>query len=97
MSLIRFVFNMMTYGKSKDLLKRTQSDEVLRDKAFKIASDSKYDGYQKGLDSKIYKFFDRKFTLLNKSSGSGVDTEPNYQLADELHRQIIRKFKTEKV
>ena len=87
----------MAYGKSKDLAKRTQSDKVLRDKAFKIASDSKYDGYQKGLDSKIYKFFDRKFTLLNKSSGSGVDTEPNYQLADELHWQIIRKFKTEKV
>ena len=84
MSLIRFVFNMMTYGKSKDLLKRTQSDKVLRDKAFKIASD----GYQKGLDSKVYKFFDTKFTLRNKSSGSGVDTEPNYQLADELHRQI---------
>ena len=87
----------MAYAKSKDLIKRTQSDKVLRDKAFKIASDSKYDGYQKGLDSKIYKFFDRKFTLLNKSSGSGVDTEPNYQLPDELHRQIIRKFKTEKV
>ena len=35
----------MTYGKSKDLAKRTQSDKVLRDKAFKIASDPKYDGY----------------------------------------------------
>ena len=36
----------MAYGKSKDLVKRTQSDKVLRDKAFKIASDPKYDGYQ---------------------------------------------------
>ena len=35
----------MVYGKSKDLTKRTQSDKVLRDKAFKIASDPKYDGY----------------------------------------------------
>ena len=35
----------MTYGKSKDLIKRTQSDKVLKDKAFKIASDPKYDGY----------------------------------------------------
>ena len=39
----------MTYCKSKDLVKRTQSDKVLRDKAFKIVSDSKYDGYQRGL------------------------------------------------
>ena len=38
----------MAYGKSKDLAKRTQSDKVLRDKAFKIASDPKYDGYQRG-------------------------------------------------
>ena len=38
----------MAYGKTKDLVKRTQSDNVLRDKAFKIASDPKYDGYQRG-------------------------------------------------
>ena len=81
----------MAYGKSKDLAKRTQSDKVLRDKAFKIASDPKYDGYQRGLASMVYKFFDKK------SSGSGVDAEPNYQLANELHRQIIRKFKKQKV
>ena len=37
--------NVMAYGKSKDLTKRTQSDKVLKDKAFKIASDSKYNGY----------------------------------------------------
>ena len=43
----------MTYGESKDLVKRTQSDKVLRDKAFKIASDPKYDGYQRGLVSMI--------------------------------------------
>ena len=47
----------MAYGKSKDLVKRTQSDKVLRDKAFKIASDPKYDGYQRGLASIIYKSF----------------------------------------
>ena len=77
----------MACGKSKYLAKRTQSDKVLRDKAFKIASDPKYDGYQRGLASMVYKFFDKK------SSGSGVAAiEPNYQLANELHRQIIRKF-----
>ena len=47
----------MAYGKSKDLAKRTQ---VLRDGAFKIACDPKYDGYQRGLASVIYRFFDKK-------------------------------------
>ena len=87
----------MAYGKSKDLVKRTQSDKVLRDKAFKIASDPKYDGYQRGLASMVYKFFDKKSALLNKSSGSGIVNEPNYQLANELHKPIIRKFRKTKV
>ena len=81
----------MAYGKSKDLAKGTQSDKVLRDKAFKIANDPKYNGYKRGLFSMVYKFFDKR------SSGSGADAEPNYQPADELHRQIIRKFQTRKV
>ena len=63
----------------------------MRDKAFKIASDPKYDGYQRGLASMVYKCFDKK------SSGRGVDAEPNYQLASELHGQIIWKFKRRKV
>ena len=46
----------MAYGKSKYLTKRTQSDKVLRDKTFKIASDPKYDGYQRGLAAMVYKF-----------------------------------------
>ena len=46
----------MTYGKSKYLTKRTHSDKVLRDKAFKIVSGPKYDGYQRGLASMAYKF-----------------------------------------
>ena len=49
----------MAYGESKDLARRTESDKVLRDKAFKIASDPKYDGYQRGLASIVYKFFDK--------------------------------------
>ena len=81
----------MAYGKTKDLAKRTQSDKVLRDKAFKIASDPKYDGYQRGLASMVYKFFDKR------SSGSGVANEPNYQLANELHTPIIRKLKIRKI
>ena len=49
----------MAYGKSKDLTKRTQSDKVLRNKAFKIAIDSKYNGYQRELASIVYNFFDK--------------------------------------
>ena len=66
----------MAYGKSKNLTKRTQLDKVLRDKTFKIASNPKYNGYQRELASMVYKFFDKK------SCGSGVDAEPNYQLAN---------------
>ena len=81
----------MAYGKSKDLSKRTQSDKVLRDKAFKIASDPKYDVYQRGSTSMVYKFLDKK------SSESGIANELNYQLANELHKPIIRKFRKRKV
>ena len=77
----------MAYGKAKDLVRRTQSDKVLRDKVFKIASDPKYDGYQRGLASMVHKFF------YKKSKGSGIINESNYQLANELHKSIIRKFK----
>ena len=48
----------MAYGKTKDLVKRTESDKVLKDTAFKIASNPKYDSYQRGLASMVYKFFD---------------------------------------
>ena len=65
----------MAYGKSEDLVKRTQSDKVSKNKAFKIASDPKYNGYQRGLASMIYKFFDKKSTSLNKSSGNGIINE----------------------
>ena len=81
----------MAYGKSKDLENRTQSDKVLKDKAFKSASDPKYDGYQRGLASMVQKSFDKK------SSGSGIDNEPNHQLADELQKQIIKTFKKRKI
>ena len=85
----------MAYGGFKDLAKRTTSDKVLRDKAFNIAKNSKYDGYQRELASMVYKFFDKK------STGSGVNTqadpiqktnENNERLAGELHELIIRKF-----
>ena len=76
------------YGlcKTKHLVKRSQSDKVLKDKAFRIAMDPKYDGYQRGLASMVYKFFNKK------SSGSNIVNEPNCQLANELHKPIIRTF-----
>ena len=46
----------MAYGDFKDLAKRTIADKVLRDKAFKIASNQKYDGYHRGLASMVYNF-----------------------------------------
>ena len=78
--------NDMAYGKTKDLVKKAQSDKFLKDKSFKIASDPKYDVYQSGLASMVYKFYDKK------SSGSGMVNEPNYQLANELYKPVIRKF-----
>ena len=81
----------MAYGKSKDLAKRTQSDKVLRDKVFKIVSDAKWDGCQRGLASMVYRFFEKK------SSGIGIANEPNYQLANERHKPINKKFQKRKV
>ena len=81
----------MVYSKSKDLAIRTQSDKVLRDKAFEIASNAKHNGYQRRLSSMVYNFFDKK------STESGVNSMPNYQLANELHMQIIKKLKRRKV
>ena len=80
----------MTYG---DLARRTFADEVLRDKAFNVAKDLKYDGYQRGLPSMVYIFFDKK------SSGSGIKYESicNKELAKELHKPILRIFKKRKV
>ena len=81
----------MAYGKSRDLVKRAQSDTVLRYKAFTIASDPKYDGYQRRLASMVYKFFDKKSTSLNKSIGSGIANEPNYQLQMNFINQLFKK------
>ena len=83
----------MAHEDFKDLARRTVADKVLRNKAFKIASDQKYDGYQRGLASMVYKFFDKK------SQGRGLvnNNKENVQLANELHKPIIRKFKRRKV
>ena len=83
----------MAYGKCKDLEKRTQSDKVLKGKAFEIGNNPKYDGYQRILASMVYKFFDKK------SKGTDIKNEikVNQQLANELHKTIIRKCIKRKV
>ena len=82
----------MAYGDFKDLAKRTAADKFLRDKTFNIAKDPKYDGYQRGLASMVHKFFDKK------TAGSGVKSMPqNEELAEKLHKPIIKKFKKRKM
>ena len=72
--------NDAAYSKYKNLTKRTQSDKILRKRAFEIANNPKCNGYQRGLASMVYNFFDKK------SKGAGIKNEikQNQQLANEL-------------
>ena len=79
------------YADHKDLINRTGADKVLKNKAYDIASNPEYDGYQRGLASMVYKFFDKK------STGSGIKKGSSLILADELHKPIIKKFEKRKV
>ena len=83
----------MAYLDFKDSARRKTSDKILCDKAFNITKNSKYDGYQCGLASMVYKFFDKK------TAGGGIKNEnmSDQQLAEELHKPIIRKSKKRKV
>ena len=63
----------MAYGDFEDFAKRTASDKVLKDKAFNIAKNLKYGGYQRGLASMVYKFFDKK----SKGGGMNMEVKPN--------------------
>ena len=94
------------YADHKDLINRTKSDKVLRDKAYVIASNPEYDGYQRGLASMVYKFFNKKSTAGRSAlarTGSGFKKLKNTTktsssiLADELHKPIIRKFNKRKI
>ena len=90
------------YADHKDLINRTKSDKVLRDKAYNIASNPKYGGYQRGLASMVYNFFDKKSTAQPSSlerMRSGLKKLKNSSsiLADELHKAVIKKFEKRKV
>ena len=83
------------YADNKDLINRTKADKVLKDKAYNIASNRKYDGHQRGLASMVYKFFDKK------STGSGTvksTAEPSSLIfADEFNEPVFTKFNKRKV
>ena len=85
----------MAFGDFKDLAKRTVSEKIVRDKAFNIAKNPKYDVYQRGLASMLYKFFDKK----SSESGTAANNviKQNIELADELHKPIIEKLKKRKI
>ena len=75
----------MGYGDFKDLAKRAASDKVSRDRAFNIAKNLKYNGYQRGLASMVYNF-------LIKSGDASNELKHNEKLTEELHKSIIKKF-----
>ena len=79
----------MAYGKAKDLVRKTQSDKILRDKAFKIASDPKYDGYQRGLASMVYKFFNKKLVEVVLLVKQIISWQMNFinQLLENLRKE----------
>ena len=91
----------MAYGDFKDLTTWTASDKIFHDKAFDIAKNPKYDGYKHGLDPMVYKSFDKKSVSLAEKSASGGSVKnqnmSNKELAEELHKPIISKFKKRKV
>ena len=80
----------MGYGKYKDLTKKTQSDKILKNKAFEIANNPKYDGYQRESASVVFKFFHKN------SKGSGIKSMSDQKLTRDLYKPIIRKFKKKK-
>ena len=89
----------MAYGDFEYLARRAASDKVLRGKAFDIAKNPKYDGYQRGLASMVYKFFDKRFALLSDESvaGSCINMNVNIdKLAEELANHLIKKNKNKK-
>ena len=95
------------YAKYKDVENRLISDQKLRNSAYDIASNPKYEGYQRGLASMVYKFFDSKVALLDKKTMSGKGNakhsslertkEVNKILAEELHKPVIKKFNKRKL
>ena len=90
------IFHDVAYSDSKDLAKRTASDKALKDKQNEISLNFKYDGYQRGLESMVYKFCDKQ-TRSGAISTSTARVILNEVLVQELHNPVIKKFKKRKV
>ena len=73
---------------SKDLAKRTISDKILKDRAYEIARNCGFDGYQRALASMVYKLFEKK---------TGLGISVNEQIAETFHKSLIKKLKRRKV
>ena len=84
------------YGDHKDLINRTKSDKVLRDKVNNIASNPEYDGYQRGLASMVLWFFDKKSMGNGTVKPSSLESSSSI-LADELHKPVSKTFNKRKV
>ena len=84
------------YADHRYLINRIKSNKVLRDKAYNIARNPEYDGYQRGLASMAYKFFDKKSMGSATVKPSSLESSSSI-LADELHKPVIKKFNKRKV
>ena len=84
------------YADHKDLINRTEADKVLRDKAYDIASNPEYDGYQRGLASMVYKFFDKKSTGSGFKKLKNTTKSSSSILANELHKLLLKNLIKEK-
>ena len=83
---------MIASGSFNNLSRRTAPDKALHKNTFNIAKNPKYDGYQRRLASIVYKIFDKR------TAESAVKNEimQNKEVAEELHKPIIRKFRKRK-
>ena len=60
----------------------------MKDRAYEIATNCKYDGYQRAFSRLVYEFFDKK---------TGLGVSVNEQLAEELHKPVIKRFERRKL
>ena len=82
----------MAHGDFKNLTRRTVSDKILRDKAFNIAKNLKYNGYQRELALVVHQFLDKK------TSGGTVKSEniSNKELVKKYTHQFLANLRKEK-
>ena len=84
------------YSENKDLVKRTISDKILKDRADEIVRNRGYDGYQRALASMVYRFFDKKIGSAPRATSKAA-ISVNEELAEELHKPATNRFKRRKV